>query len=131
VSSAASAAASLDKVLGDLSRQTGPPLTSVGQTVTDIRQLIDNLDAVVEDVKTRAPDLLSSLQGTADAAREMAESGEKGLASLAGGMPLVQQQLTSALRELAAGMRSLSELADYLERHPEALLKGKSNPGGQ
>jgi paraquat-inducible protein B len=29
------------------------------------------------------------------------------------------------LRELSAAARSVKGLADYLERHPEALIKGK------
>jgi paraquat-inducible protein B len=35
------------------------------------------------------------------------------------------QELQQALQELTAATRSLRVLADYLERHPEALLKGK------
>ncbi|NOR41434.1 MAG: mammalian cell entry protein, partial [Gammaproteobacteria bacterium] len=35
------------------------------------------------------------------------------------------QELQQALQELTEAARSLRVLADYLERHPEALLKGK------
>lgn len=38
-------------------------------------------------------------------------------------------KLNRALDEIASGARSLGELAEYLERHPEALLKGKSRRG--
>ena len=34
--------------------------------------------------------------------------------------------LRNALEELAASARSIRALTDYLERHPEALLHGKS-----
>ena len=33
--------------------------------------------------------------------------------------------LNSALKELSAAARSIRVLADYLEQHPEALVKGK------
>jgi paraquat-inducible protein B len=33
--------------------------------------------------------------------------------------------LNAALREIATAARSLRALADYLERHPEALIQGK------
>jgi len=33
--------------------------------------------------------------------------------------------MNSALKELAAAARSIRVLADYLEQHPEALVKGK------
>ena len=36
--------------------------------------------------------------------------------------------LANALRELAAAARSVRVLADYLERHPEALVHGKGGP---
>ena len=35
------------------------------------------------------------------------------------------QQVGSTLREVSDAARSLRVLADYLERHPEALLRGK------
>lgn len=36
------------------------------------------------------------------------------------------QELTRTLRELSGASRALRQMAEYLERHPEALLKGKS-----
>jgi paraquat-inducible protein B len=35
------------------------------------------------------------------------------------------ENLNSALKELAAAARSIRVLTDYLEQHPEALVKGK------
>ncbi|MFD2407638.1 hypothetical protein ACFSVK_20875 [Azorhizophilus paspali] len=37
----------------------------------------------------------------------------------------LQQDTREAIRELGRTARSLRALADYLERHPEALLWGK------
>jgi paraquat-inducible protein B len=37
----------------------------------------------------------------------------------------ISQELQESLRELSDAARSLRVLADYLERHPEALLRGK------
>ena len=37
-----------------------------------------------------------------------------------------QQALHEALEQLSRSARSLRQLTDYLERHPEALLRGKS-----
>ena len=34
-------------------------------------------------------------------------------------------QITTTLKELSAAARSIRVWADYLERHPEALLRGK------
>jgi paraquat-inducible protein B len=37
-----------------------------------------------------------------------------------------RQELDTVLRELSRTARSLRVLADYLDRHPEALIRGKS-----
>jgi paraquat-inducible protein B len=39
--------------------------------------------------------------------------------------------LTEALQELSRAARSLRALADYLDQHPEALLRGKGGSGGE
>jgi paraquat-inducible protein B len=44
--------------------------------------------------------------------------------TLSQGAPL-QSDLGSTLIELSRAARSVSALADYLERHPEALIRGK------
>ena len=38
----------------------------------------------------------------------------------------VQQELRDALQEVGRAARSLRVLTDYLERHPEALIRGKT-----
>jgi paraquat-inducible protein B len=50
--------------------------------------------------------------------------------ALADGSPL-RHELTRSLRELSAAARSMRHLTDYLERHPEAVVFGKRNGGGQ
>lgn len=37
----------------------------------------------------------------------------------------LQQDTRTAMRELAKAAQAFRVLADYLERHPEALLRGK------
>jgi len=38
---------------------------------------------------------------------------------------------TKAMEEVSAAARSVRVLADYLEQHPDALLRGKGGPGGK
>ena len=42
----------------------------------------------------------------------------------------LQIRLADALDELTSGLRSIRQLADTLDRHPEALLKGKEPSDG-
>jgi paraquat-inducible protein B len=41
----------------------------------------------------------------------------------------LQGDLRKTLQELSDAARAISELADLLERHPEALIQGKGNKG--
>jgi len=43
----------------------------------------------------------------------------------------VDQELPNALSEVNEAARSLRSLADYLDRHPEALIKGKKPEKGE
>ena len=43
----------------------------------------------------------------------------------------VQSDLRTALQQLTQTLQSLSELSDYMERHPEALIRGKRQPEGE
>jgi paraquat-inducible protein B len=50
--------------------------------------------------------------------------------ALASDAPL-QQDLRETLRELGKAAQSLRTLTDYLERHPESLIRGKSDGKGE
>ena len=40
----------------------------------------------------------------------------------------IGSQLQDALKEISAAARSIRVMAEYLERHPDALIKGKGTP---
>ena len=47
-------------------------------------------------------------------------------ATLVGKDAPAQQELREALQEITRAARSLRVLTDYLERHPESLIRGKT-----
>jgi paraquat-inducible protein B len=57
---------------------------------------------------------MTQVQGTLASAETMVGSNSQ-----------TRYDLDSMLKELAGAARSIRVLADYLERHPEALLRGK------
>ena len=91
------------------------PLDSIGaslnDTLRDAHSLLQRLDAEI------APELKATLHD----ARRTLSNAERTLSPDA---PL-QADTRDAMRELARTAESFRVLADYLERHPEALLKGK------
>lgn len=83
----------------------------LSQTLQTAKQLLRELDREV------APQMRALL---ADAGRAV-----QAIEGAVGSEAPLQQDARQALREIAEAARSLRLLADYLERHPEALLRGK------
>ena len=79
---------------------------------TDADQLFARLD---KEVVPQARDTLSAAKQTFTSAQ----------ATLQQDSPL-QSDVHQALQELTRTLQSLNALSDYLERHPESLLRGKS-----
>jgi paraquat-inducible protein B len=91
----------------------------------DLRQAVKTLDATLKSADTMVKhvdaDVLPEAKATLEEARKALAAAKQILATDA---PL-QQDLREALRELARTAQSLRVLTDYLERHPESLLRGK------
>jgi paraquat-inducible protein B len=106
----------LEAISGDLRKA----LASLDQTVKDVGTAVNHLDAdVTPGLKTTLDDVRGAI-GTADRVLKSSD------ATLLGKDAPAQQELRDALQEITRAARSLRVLADYLERHPEALIRGKS-----
>ena len=81
---------------------------------------MNRVDAeVTPGLKTTLDEVRSAI-GTADRVLKNSD------ATLVGKDAPAQQELRDALQEIARAARSLRVLTDYLERHPEALIRGKT-----
>ncbi len=99
-------------------------LTSLDGTLKEVRSLAKN-------VNSDAGPLLREVRKTALKAQTTMTKAETALTSinsLVAPESDVSQDLAVMLRELAEASRSMRMLTEYLERNPEALLRGK---GGQ
>lgn len=102
------------------------------EVVNDVRQTVQTLDATLKDadrmIRKVDKDLLPEIGMTLVEARKTLDEGRKTLGAakqtLSADAPL-QQDLRATLRELARTAQSLRVLTDYLERHPESLIRGK------
>lgn len=113
----------------NLNRDIIPMVRSMQQTSDDAGQLIRdfdrNVDPTVED--TRAA-LVSIRQAMAKADQTL-----KSIDTLADGYTersAFRYEVSDALREIAAAASSLRALTDMLQQQPDALIRGKGNPGG-
>jgi len=127
-------AASLDKTVKDygrLARDVDEEVEPIGdemeKTLAAYRKLAENVDHQVDP-------LIANLHAILKAARLALEQGEKTLATAEYTLSedsTTIYELNNSLKEISAMARSIRQLADYLERHPESLLSGKGTEGGK
>jgi paraquat-inducible protein B len=100
------------------------PLDQIG---ADLRQSMRTLNRTLESadkfVKRLDADLAPAARAALEEARKTLGTAER---TLRADTPL-QQNLHETLRELSRAAQAVRTLADYLERHPEALLRGKKD----
>ncbi len=117
--------AELDGLLKDarqlvehLNAKIGPLTDNLNGTMSDARKLLntadgklgplaDNLDKTLEDFSKLAKDADTLLD------------------------PSLSYELETTLKSLSEASRAMQLLAEYLKRHPDALLKGKGRSGGK
>jgi paraquat-inducible protein B len=96
-------------------------LTALNGTLSSVQRLAGNLDE-------RTGPLLKSMQQTSERSTQAVEQARATLESVQGladaGSPLAGQ-LVGVLEELRGTARSIRLLADYLERNPSALVRGR------
>lgn len=106
----------------DLHQDLAPITSEWTQLAIDSRTLVNSLDSqishAVKNWNETMADGQSAFQGVEASASSANELIRKG-------SPL-QIELVKALRELSAAARSIRIMSEYLERHPEALLRGKN-----
>jgi paraquat-inducible protein B len=101
------------KLLAKIDRQVDPVSDDLKKTVKAFGKLADNVDG-------RVGGLTTGFDKTMAAVRSI----------LSENSPLVVD-LENALQEISAMSRSIRQLSNYLDQHPEALIRGKGNPGGK
>ena len=97
------------------------------RTLADTRGFIRRTDERLEPVLANVAEAADHVVGLLDQTQALIAEIEKGTAQ---GSPL-RYELSTTLDELARAAAAIQLLASYLERHPEALLRGKSGATGQ
>ncbi len=97
-------------------------LQSLSDTLADTRQLVHQLGSGVTPVLKRLPELARSLQDTAERADKLVGSVDLSY----GGGSGFKRDLDRLLGEVGDAARSVRMLADYLDQHPSALVRGRT-----
>ncbi len=91
---------------------------SRGLNALKIHEAIEGINNVTEVLSKELPVLLPALT-------KSAENLDKTLAEVAQSSEETMTNLNETLRDVSDAAKSMENLTDYLERHPESLLKGK------
>ncbi len=139
----------LEVTVKHVDERLGPVLTNAEQAVSEFAKLARDLDTrlsalalkgetAVDDYAKLARDLngqlnplARSVEVTLEGARLALRSADKTMDNAqrltAKDSPLIRE-VVSAVEELTRAARSIRVFAEYLERHPEALIQGKGSP---
>jgi paraquat-inducible protein B len=105
-----------EQILSIVEKMNAVPFERIGSNLADTLGEADRL------LKTLSNELAPEARKTLTEAQQTLDAASKTLSDR--NAPL-QQDAASSLRELERAARSLRTLADYLQRHPQALLFGK------
>ncbi len=128
----------IDKAMALMDTLNGLPLQEIGNDLRDtvkgakaiatskalgrsIAELESTLRGVSETTQNLNRDVVPRLSAALEQTRVTLESTDDLVATDS----VLYLEIGRALKELAAAARSIRRMADYLERHPDALLKGK------
>jgi paraquat-inducible protein B len=109
----------LQNVLKNIDRATSGP--ELGHALQSLDDTLTRLDKVTRDIEPDIKSLIKSLRDTADSAQNTLNT----VQGLMGNTAPTGTDLPRLMRELTEAARSVRGLADYLDRHPEALLRGR------
>jgi paraquat-inducible protein B len=115
----------LNRTLASVSDTVSGPdvknaLHKLSETLTDVQHLVRNADRGMTPVLQKLPQIATDLQQAVGKAN--AALGEGGY----GGNSDFQRNISRLLDQVNDAARSIRQLADFLTRHPEALIRGRT-----
>jgi len=100
-------------------------MTSLNTTLSSARDMVKNLDAGLTPTMKKLPDIAANLQKTMTDANGLVLSLKSGY----GENTQFNRDLDHLMIQLNDAVQSIRSLADLLDRHPEALIKGRAAGG--
>lgn len=113
-----------NELLLEIREKVGPMAKTLDAAIANYSLLATNLDHRSEGLSASAKSTLTSLDATLKDGRSAINSFQKIVNS---NSPTVTD-LNRALAEISNAARAIREFANFLERHPEALIQGKGGP---
>lgn len=113
-----------ERLLADLNRQLPPLIKDAGRTVKEASEAVKAAGGLMTDLRSESKPVLAAAEqalARATAVLDETKGAVMNVADTTASDSTLQQSL-AALRDAA---RSIRQLSDYLERHPDSLIYGK------
>ncbi|MGD9235090.1 MAG: MlaD family protein [Desulfobacterales bacterium] len=117
----------------DMDSKIEPLATSLDQTLVDVRAGIGDARKLIASVDERATPLMSKIQNAVESAQGALDQANQTLTSLeqiAEEGTQLRYEVSATLREISAASRSVRVLSDFIEQHPDAVLRGRATGTG-
>ena len=115
------------KLARNLDERVGPLTTSIEETMKDTRKLVKNVNTQVEPTFTELQETLKTVQASVKNAQVAFAS----VGDVVDPDSTLMYELTRTLEQLKVMAESINALAGYLQRQPDALIRGKVSLGGE
>jgi len=120
----------LNKTLAGLNGVVNGPdlqqsIASLHTTLTDVNILVQHLNTASEPLAQKLPEIITELDSAAKRLNALVASVQSGY----GGNSDFSRDANRLLAQVTDTARSLRVLADLLTRHPEALIRGRTDQG--
>ena len=115
------ATATLRDAQARLQLQDGEPMQNLNDTLIDARKLVNKVNGGIDPIISDANRLTTMTLGTMDEMRLTLEAARSSISPDSD----LYFQLNRTLKEIQTTASSIRALADYVQRHPDALLLGK------
>ena len=120
----------IQKLARHLDSKVDPLATSLDQTLDEARAGIGDARKMMNE---QAPALVSKIKNAAESATtalEQANTTLKSIEDLAVEGTQLRHEVSAALTEISAASRSVRVLSDFIEQHPDAILRGRAKETG-
>jgi paraquat-inducible protein B len=111
----------LRQMTSHMSALVGSP--EVKDSVVHLDHTLSELDKMSTDIQPKVGPMIDKLNSAADQLQALTTSAN---ALISGDGSTQDASLPGTLRQVSDAARSLRSLADYLSRHPEAIIRGKA-----
>ena len=128
LSSASNIVNKLDRLpLDEIGANLNRTLRSASGAMTNIGELANRANSGLSPAFARLPAITASLEQAVTRADRVLTSLDRGY----GKDSDIQRELTRAMLQVGDTARSIRQLADFLDRHPESLIRGRAGYSSQ